>query len=136
MYVESDESIHYTLKQGTMSFTITVDSLRDALRMNYFDENEMPIEIPSGINTREVCRLIGHTEIVDENGQLLRKETVYMSRLTDSWRYFFTHLVECLGGSSGGLDQINQTQLQIAYCLWQGIGWTLPKFSLMIWWTY
>ena len=61
VYVESDESIHYTLKQGTKHYTITVDSLRDALRMNYFDENEIPIQIPSGINTREVCRLMGHT---------------------------------------------------------------------------
>ena len=119
-YDESTSSIVWTLKQGTRNFSLTVDTLRDILQMDYFANNELAIDLPTGINFREVCRQMGHTEIVDEHGQLLRKGTIYMSRLPDSWRYFFTHIVECLGGGSGGLDQINQTQLQIAYCLWIG----------------
>nr|XP_043619726.1 uncharacterized protein LOC122591527 [Erigeron canadensis] len=53
-----------------------------------------------------------------------------MSKLTDSWRFFFTHLVECLGSGSGGLDQINQTQLMIAYCLWHGLRF---DFAQILW---
>ena len=79
-----DHTIHYTLKKGSCPHTITVDSLRDALRLNYFFENELPLQLPTGINLREVCRQMGHTDILDEQGVLKRKGTIYMSKLADS----------------------------------------------------
>src|SRR3990170_7944582 len=44
-----------------------------------------------------------------------------MKNLLSTWRFFFIHIVECLGGRPGGLDQINLSQLEIGYCLWRGI---------------
>ena len=63
---------------------------------------------------------MGHTSITEKEGELKTKGTIFMGGLSVSWRYFWSNIVECLGGNSGGLDQINQQQLEIGYYLWAG----------------
>ena len=116
-----DHTIAFTLKRGAMNCTITSSVIREALELNYLVENELPVAPIPGTNYRAVLQQMGHVECTNEDGTLKTKGSIFMKHLSPSWRYFFIHLVECLGGGSGGLDQINSTQLEMAYCLWFGI---------------
>ena len=101
-YLDGEDSIiSFTLKNGTRKCDIDLASFRRVLQLDYFWPNELPLQLPSKSGIRRVLQQMGHAECTEEDGTLKTKGTIFMKHLSDSWRYFFTHIVESLGGVSG-----------------------------------
>ena len=119
--VQLNDSINFTLKNGSVCCTLDLSLFRDSLNLNYLKEGEEFATLPPSVNLRDVFAYCGHPNIRNPNGSVKTSGTVHLSGLTTTWRYLFSHIVECVGGKSGGLDQVNEMEMKIGYCLYKGL---------------
>ncbi|GKC65924.1 hypothetical protein Tco_1098522 [Tanacetum coccineum] len=83
--------------------------------------NEVALLYPSHPNSeyfREVstptCGIRGD---IGYSGEIRAKETLKKSCLPPRWRLLMNQTIQCLGGKTGGLDQISNKDATILYCL-------------------
>ncbi|GJZ88413.1 hypothetical protein Tco_0660195 [Tanacetum coccineum] len=55
------------------------------------------------------------------NGEIEAKGTLKKSCLPPRWRLLMGQIIQCLGGKTGGLDQISNKDATILYCLANGV---------------
>ena len=132
--VGDDDVISFTLKEGTQRCVLSLEVFRNALHLNYLPASQAFSKRLKNVNFREVLVYANHSGIYDEDNNLKTSGTIFMSGLTNSWRYFWTNIVECLGGNSGGLDQITLPHLEMGYYLWKGrnVDFAEILFSMLI----
>ncbi|GJY93476.1 retrovirus-related pol polyprotein from transposon TNT 1-94 [Tanacetum coccineum] len=62
-----------------------------------------------------------------KNGEIGAKGTLKKSCLPPRWRLLMGQVIQCLGGKTGGLDQISNKDATILYCLANGRPFIAPK---------
>ncbi|GJY12968.1 hypothetical protein Tco_0382277 [Tanacetum coccineum] len=58
---------------------------------------------------------------IEYNGEIRAKGTLKKSCLPPRWRLLMGKIIQCLGGKTGGLDQISNKDATILYCLENGV---------------
>ncbi|GJU87113.1 hypothetical protein Tco_1294659 [Tanacetum coccineum] len=82
------------------------------------------IWVSTPIGARPWFSLIGY------NGEIGAKGTLKKSCLPPRWRLLMAQIIWCLGGKTGGLDQISNNDATILYCLANGLK---VDFASIIW---
>ena len=86
--VSDDESISFSLKEGTQQCVLSLEVFRNALKLNYLQASQAFSKRLKNVNFREVLVYANHSGIYDEDNNLKTSGTIFMSGLTNSWRYF------------------------------------------------
>ncbi|GKF29976.1 hypothetical protein Tco_0096318, partial [Tanacetum coccineum] len=66
----------------------------------------------------------------DTMGEIEAKGTLKKSCLPPRWRLLMGQIIQCLGGKTGGLDQISNKDATILYCLGNGVQ---VDYAKLIW---
>ncbi|GJX46681.1 hypothetical protein Tco_0271871 [Tanacetum coccineum] len=93
---------------------IGIDTFRNALRAHY---------LPHSI-VRPWFATIGYS------GEIRAKGTLKKSCLPPRWRLPMGQIIQCLGGKTGGLDQISNKDATILYCFANGVK---VDYAKLIW---
>nr|GFC09851.1 hypothetical protein [Tanacetum cinerariifolium] len=94
--------------RGGVRGEIGVTTIKNAIRANYSDEY---VDSPSLDIVKPWFTEIGY------NGEIDVKGTLKKSCLPPRWRLLIRQIIQCLGGKTGGLDQISNKDATILYCL-------------------
>ncbi|GJX62372.1 hypothetical protein Tco_0295272 [Tanacetum coccineum] len=92
--------VEFTFKE--IAFTINNEVLPDS---------KIWVSTPTG----EIRGELGY------NGEIRAKGTLKKSYLPPRWRLLMGQIIQCLGGKTGGLDQISNKDAIILYCLANGV---------------
>ncbi|GKD49037.1 hypothetical protein Tco_1278013, partial [Tanacetum coccineum] len=103
---------------------IGITTFRNALRAQYLPHSSMYVPPPSISTVRPWFAMIGY------NGEIGAKGTLKKSCLPPRWRLLMGQIIQCLGGKTGGLDQISNEDATIMYCLANGVQ---VDFAKIIW---
>ncbi|GKA88140.1 hypothetical protein Tco_0809904 [Tanacetum coccineum] len=90
---------------------IGINTFRNALRAHYLPHSSMYVSPPSITIVRLWFVTIGYS------GDHGAKGTLKKSCLPPRWRLLMGQVIKCLGGKTGGLDQISNKDATILYCL-------------------
>nr|GEX78267.1 hypothetical protein [Tanacetum cinerariifolium] len=94
---------------------IGITTFRNAHKAYYRPHSNMYVP-PSSITTiRQWFTTIGYTREIGSKGTLKK------SCLPPRWRLLMAQIMQCLGGKTGGLDQISNRDATILYCLANGV---------------
>ncbi|GKB55987.1 retrovirus-related pol polyprotein from transposon TNT 1-94, partial [Tanacetum coccineum] len=91
---------------------IGITTFRNAIGAHY---SNTYVDSPSFTIVRPWFAEIGY------NGEIRVKGTLKKSCLPPRWRLLMGQIIQCLGGKTGGLDQISNKDATILYCLADGI---------------
>ncbi|GJW17903.1 hypothetical protein Tco_0025339 [Tanacetum coccineum] len=108
------------LKEGIIG-EIGITSFRNAIGAHYLDTY---VDSPSLDVVRPWFTEKRH------NGEIRVKGTVMKRCLPPRWRLLMGQIIQCLGGKTGGLDQISNKDATILYCLASRIN---VDFARIIW---
>ncbi|GKD55294.1 hypothetical protein Tco_1288681 [Tanacetum coccineum] len=106
-----DSQIWVSTPTGGIRGDIGINTFRNALRAHYLPHSIMYVSPPSITIVRPWFASIGY------NGEIRAKGTLKNSFLPPRWRLLMGHIIQCLGGKTGGLDQISNKDATILYCL-------------------
>ncbi|GJY66535.1 retrovirus-related pol polyprotein from transposon TNT 1-94 [Tanacetum coccineum] len=112
------------VKLGRIRGEISVTIFRNALRAQYLPHSSMYVPLPSITTVRPWFATIGY------NREIGAKGTLKNSCLSPRWRLLMGQIIECLGGKTGGLDQISNKDATILYCLSNGVQ---VDYAKLIW---
>nr|GEU79786.1 hypothetical protein [Tanacetum cinerariifolium] len=90
-------------------------TFRNALKAHYLPPSTMYIPPPYITIVRPWFVIVGYT------GEIGAKGTLKKSFLPPRWRLLMAQIMHCLGGKTGGLDQISNKDATILYCLANGV---------------
>ncbi|GJU17689.1 hypothetical protein Tco_1145655 [Tanacetum coccineum] len=90
---------------------IGLNTFRMVIRANYLDKPEDYASLPDVPVLRSFFHSIGYSEDVPAKGTLKKV------CLPPKWKLLMAQIMECLGGKTGGLDEINGKDVIILYCL-------------------
>lgn len=94
------------IHDGNTRIKISLDDFRSACGLNYLKEGEEFEDPVDDAQRRTIADMIGYEHEPDENTANFKMfKKVNMSR---KWAYFFTHIIQSLGGKRGSLNQANQ----------------------------
>nr|GEZ92246.1 hypothetical protein [Tanacetum cinerariifolium] len=71
-----------------------------------------------------------YKEYLRYTGEIRAKGTLKKSCLPPRWRLLMAQIMQCLGGKTGGLDQISNKDAAILYCLAHGVQ---VDYAMIIW---
>ncbi|GJZ00978.1 hypothetical protein Tco_0518939 [Tanacetum coccineum] len=94
---------------------IGITIFRNALRAQYLPHSSMYVPPPSITTVRPWFATIGY------NREIGAKGTIKKSCLPPRWRLLMGQIIQCLGGKTGGLNQISNKDATILYCLANGV---------------
>ncbi|GKB14395.1 hypothetical protein Tco_0848318 [Tanacetum coccineum] len=100
---------------GGVRGDIGITTFRNALRAQYLPHSSMYVPPPSITTVRPWFATIGY------RGEIGAKGTLKKSCLPPRWRLLMAQIMQCLGGKTGGLDQISNKDATILYCLANGV---------------
>ncbi|GJS46732.1 hypothetical protein Tco_0596853 [Tanacetum coccineum] len=110
-----DSKIWVSTLTGEVRGEIGITTFRNALKTQYLPHSSMYIPPPSITTIRPWFATIGY------NGEIGAKGTLKKSCLPPRWRLLMGRIIQCLGGKTGGLDQISNKDATILYCLANGV---------------
>ncbi|GJZ75138.1 hypothetical protein Tco_0639603 [Tanacetum coccineum] len=110
-----DSKIWVSTPTGEVRGEIGITTFRIALRVQYLPHSSMYVHPPSIITVRLWFATIRY------NGGIGAKGTLKKSCLLPRWRLLMGQIIQCLGGKTGGLDQISRQDAIILYCLANGV---------------
>nr|GEY76684.1 retrovirus-related Pol polyprotein from transposon TNT 1-94 [Tanacetum cinerariifolium] len=90
---------------------IGINTFRNALRAHYLSHSSKYVLLPSITIARPCFATTGYS------GEIREKGTLKKSFLPPRWRLLMGQIIQCLGGKTGGLDQISNKDATILYCL-------------------
>ncbi|GJX25306.1 retrovirus-related pol polyprotein from transposon TNT 1-94 [Tanacetum coccineum] len=97
---------------GGVKGEIGLTTFRNAIGAHYSDEY---VDVPSISIVRPWFSNIGYNEEIGDKG------TFKKSCLPLKWRLLMGQIIQCVGGKSGGFDQISNKDATILYCLANGL---------------
>ncbi|GJT09735.1 hypothetical protein Tco_0856777 [Tanacetum coccineum] len=107
-----DESkIFASTPTGGIRGDIGINTFRNALRAHNLPHSSMYVSTPSITIVRPWFATIGYS------GEIRAKITLEKNCLPLMWRLLMGQIIQCLGGKTGGLDQISNKDATILYCL-------------------
>ncbi|GJV20223.1 hypothetical protein Tco_1369243, partial [Tanacetum coccineum] len=92
-----------------------VNNFRSAIGAHYLPHSSEYVAPPSIDIVRPWFETIGYGEVVPTKGTL--KKSLFPPR----WRLLMAQIIQCLGGKTGGFDQITNKDAIILYSLANGI---------------
>ncbi|GKC19409.1 hypothetical protein Tco_1021559 [Tanacetum coccineum] len=107
----NDSKIWVSTPTGGIRGDIGINTFRNALRAHYLPHSSMYVSPPSITIVRLWFVTIGYS------GDHGAKGTLKKSCLPPRWRLLMGQVIKCLGGKTGGLDQISNKDATILYCL-------------------
>ncbi|GJZ46326.1 hypothetical protein Tco_0593922 [Tanacetum coccineum] len=110
-----DSKVWISSPTGGVKREIGITTFRNALRAQYLPHSSMYVPPPFIIIVRPWFSTIGY------RGEIGAKVTLKKSFLPPRWRLLITQIMQCLGGKTGGLDQISNKDATILYCLANGV---------------
>nr|GEU96340.1 reverse transcriptase domain-containing protein [Tanacetum cinerariifolium] len=113
--VLQDSKIWVSTPTGEVRGEICITTFRNALRAQYLSHSSMYLPLPSTTTVRPWFATIGY------NGEIEAKGTLKKSCLPPRCRLLTSQIIQCLGGKTGGLDQISNKDATILYCLANGV---------------
>ncbi|GKA82731.1 hypothetical protein Tco_0789479 [Tanacetum coccineum] len=120
-----DESkIWVSTPTGGIRGDIGINTFRNALRAHYLPHSSMYVSTPSITIVRPWFATICYS------GEIRAKGTLKKSCLPPRWRLLMGQIIQCLGGKTGGLDQISNKDATILYCLANGVK---VDYAKLIW---
>ncbi|GJX04077.1 hypothetical protein Tco_0189993 [Tanacetum coccineum] len=106
-----DFKIWVSTPTGGIRGDIGITTFRNALRAHYLPHSSMYVPSPSITVVRPWFVTIGYS------GEIGAKGTLKKSFLPPRWRLLMAQIILCLGGKTGGHDQISNKDAIILYCL-------------------
>nr|GEY54844.1 hypothetical protein [Tanacetum cinerariifolium] len=103
---------------------IGITTFRNALRAQYLPHSSMYVFPPFITIIRPRFATIRY------NGKIKAKGTLKKICLPPRWRLLMGQIIQCLGGKTGGLDQISNKDATILYCLANGVQ---VDYAKLIW---
>ncbi|GKD11095.1 retrovirus-related pol polyprotein from transposon TNT 1-94, partial [Tanacetum coccineum] len=100
---------------GGVRGEIGITTFRNALRAQYLPYSSMYVPAPSITTMKPWFATIWY------RGDIGGKGTFKKSCLPPRWRLLMAQIMLCLGGKTGGLDQISNKDATILYCLTNGV---------------
>ncbi|GJS29291.1 retrovirus-related pol polyprotein from transposon TNT 1-94 [Tanacetum coccineum] len=100
---------------GEVRGEIGITTFRNALRAQYLPYSSIYVSPPSITTIRPWFVTIGY------NREIGAKGTLKKSCLPPKWRLLIGQIIKCLGGKTGGLDQISNKDATVLYCLANGV---------------
>ncbi|GJV53586.1 hypothetical protein Tco_1449327 [Tanacetum coccineum] len=100
---------------GGVRGEIGITTFRNALRAQYLPYSSMYVPAPSITTMKPWFATIWY------RGDIGGKGTFKKSCLPPRWRLLMAQIMLCLGGKTGGLDQISNKDVTILYCLANGV---------------
>ncbi|GJY12674.1 retrovirus-related pol polyprotein from transposon TNT 1-94 [Tanacetum coccineum] len=119
-----DSKIWVSSLTGGVRGEIGITTFRNALRAHYLSHSNMYVSPLSLAVVRPWFATIGY------NREIGAKRTLKKSCLSPRWRLLMAQIIQCLGGKTGGLDQISNKDATILYWLANGL---LVDFAKIIW---
>ncbi|GJY91866.1 hypothetical protein Tco_0507648 [Tanacetum coccineum] len=110
-----DSKIWVSTPTGEVRGEIGITTFRNALRAQYLPHSSMYVSPPSITTVGPWFATIGY------NGEIGAKETLKKFCLPPRWRLLMGQIIQCLGGKTGGLNQISNKDATILYCLANGV---------------
>ncbi|GJV19708.1 hypothetical protein Tco_1368728 [Tanacetum coccineum] len=110
-----DSKIWVSTPTGEVRGKIGITIFRNALRAQYLPHSSMYVPPPSITTVRPWFATIGY------NREIGAKGTLKKSCLPPRWRLLMGQIIQCLGGKTGGLNQISNKDATILYCLANGV---------------
>ncbi|GJV25265.1 hypothetical protein Tco_1377960 [Tanacetum coccineum] len=110
-----DSKVWISSPTGGIRGDIGITTFRKALRAQYLPHSSMYVPPPSITTMRPWFTAIGY------KGEIGEKGTLKKSCLPPRWRLMMAQIMQCLGGKTGGLDQISNKDATILYCLANGV---------------
>nr|GEW93970.1 hypothetical protein [Tanacetum cinerariifolium] len=121
LLLPKNESFHFDIPSsccppakppdGELRGEIGITIFRNALRAQYLSHSSMYVSPPSITTVRPWFEMIGYNRENEVKG------TLNKSCLPPRWRLLMGQIIQCLGGKTGGLDQISNKDATILYCL-------------------
>ncbi|GJY09009.1 hypothetical protein Tco_0377194 [Tanacetum coccineum] len=105
--VLSDSKIWLSTPTGEVRGEIGITTFRNALKAQYLPHSSMYVSPPSITTIRPWFATIGY------NGEIGSKGTLKKSCLPPRRRLLMGQIIQCLGGKTGGLDQISNKDATI-----------------------
>ncbi|GJT43880.1 hypothetical protein Tco_0952595, partial [Tanacetum coccineum] len=102
-------------------------------------KNEVALLYPSHLNSEYFSMYVSPPSIttvrpwfatIGYSGEIEAKGTLKKSFLPPRWRLLTGQIIQCLGGKTGGLDQISNKDATILYCLANGVK---GDYAKLIW---
>ncbi|GJT77745.1 hypothetical protein Tco_1044470 [Tanacetum coccineum] len=103
---------------------IGINIFRNALRAHYLPHSSMYVSPPFITIVRPWFTTIGYS------GEIREKRTLKKSSFPLRWRLLMGQVIQCLGGKTGGLDQISNKDATILYCLANRVK---VDYAMIIW---
>nr|GEV58571.1 hypothetical protein [Tanacetum cinerariifolium] len=103
---------------------IGITTFRNALKIHYLPHSTMYVLPPFITIVRPWFAIIGYTVKITVKGTLKK------SCLHPRWRFLMAQILQCLGGKTGGLDQISNKDATILYYL---ANWVQVDYAKIIW---
>ncbi|GKA00771.1 hypothetical protein Tco_0673436 [Tanacetum coccineum] len=119
-----DSKIWVSTPTGGIRGEIGITTFRNALRAHYLSHSSKYAKTPSLATVRPWFSSIGYS------GEIGAKGTLKKSFLPPRWRLLMAQIIQCLGGKTGGHDQISNKDAIILYCLANGVE---IDFARLIW---
>ncbi|GJS48074.1 hypothetical protein Tco_0598195 [Tanacetum coccineum] len=110
-----NSKVFFLIPTGGIFGKVGVNTFRNAIGAHYLPHSSEYVSSPSIDVVRQCFLTIGYGE------EVLAKGTLKKSLLPPRWRLLMAQIIQCLGGKTGGFDQITNKDAIILYSLANGI---------------
>ncbi|GJS49394.1 hypothetical protein Tco_0599515 [Tanacetum coccineum] len=110
-----NSKVFFSIPTGGIFGEVGVNTFRNAIGAHYLPHSSEYVAPPSIDVVRQWFLTIGYGEEVSAKGTLRK------SLLPPRWRLLMAQIIQCLGGKTGGFDQITNKDAIILYSLANGI---------------
>ncbi|GKD81981.1 hypothetical protein Tco_1348820, partial [Tanacetum coccineum] len=107
--------VSFSVPTGGIYGEVWVNTFRNAIGAHYLAHSSEYVASPSIDIVRPWFETIGYGETIPVKGALKK------SLLPPRWRLLMAQIIQCLGGKTGGFDQITNKDVIILYSLANGI---------------
>ncbi|GJX74411.1 hypothetical protein Tco_0313006 [Tanacetum coccineum] len=118
------EEVSFSIPTGGIYGEVGVNTFRNAIGAHYLPHSREYVAPPSINIVRPWFETIGYREPVPIKGTLKK------SLLPPRWRLLMAQIIQCLGGKTGGFDQITNKDAIILYSLANGIN---IDYAIIFW---
>ncbi|GJZ82529.1 hypothetical protein Tco_0647702 [Tanacetum coccineum] len=122
--LKNSSNVWFPTPIGVVLGEVGLNSFKKAIRVNYLKHLDDYAKAPTNETVRDWFPTIGYSGAVDATGTLKK------GFLSPRWRLLMAQIIQCLGGKTGGYDQITNKDAIVLYCLTNGVN---TDFIKLIW---